>query len=115
MLVTMMYTHLPLCTKGRSPPGCPQLAGPPPRRQAWAARSSLPATPGSASVNLWQVDIVHRGQVSLKGVPQPVVVLMLVPLMLSGRTFPEALPGAKAQLMAGPKGLQLSVKLPSDP
>ena len=37
---------------------------------------------------------------------------MLVPLMLSGRTFPEALPGAKAQLMAGPRGLQLSVKAP---
>ena len=64
---------------------------------------------------VWQVDIVHRGHVSLKGVPQPVTVMMLAPLMLSGRTYPEGLPGAKAQLLAGPKGLQLSVRLPSDP
>ena len=62
-----------------------------------------------------QVDIVHRGQVSLKGVPQPVTVMLLVPLMLSGRTFPDALPGSKAKLVTEAKGLQCSVKLPPDP
>ena len=59
------------------------------------------------------VDVLHRGQISLKGVAQPVTVMMLVPLMLSGRTFPPTLPGAKAKLVTGPKGHQCSVKLPA--
>ena len=63
---------------------------------------------------IMQVDVVHRGQVSLKGVPRPVTAMMLVPVMLSGRRFPDILPGSKATLVAKPRGLQCSVKLPAD-
>ena len=59
------------------------------------------------------VDVLHRGQISLKGVAQPMTVMILVPLMLSGRTFSPLLPGSKARLVAGPKGHQCSVKLPA--
>ena len=57
--------------------------------------------------------MLHRGQVGLKGVPTPVTVMLLGPLMLSGRTFPPTLPGSKAKLVAGPRGHQCSVKLPA--
>ena len=42
-------------------------------------------------------------------------VMMLVPLMLSGRTYTATLPGAKAQLLVEPRGVQCSVKLPAEP
>ena len=57
--------------------------------------------------------MLHRGQISLKGVPNPVTVMLLSPLMLSGRAFPPTLPGSKATLVAGPQGHQCSVKLPA--
>ena len=56
------------------------------------------------------VDVVHQGHMALKGVAQPVSVLLLVPLMLSGRIFPPGLPGSKARLVGAPRGLQCSVK-----
>ena len=59
------------------------------------------------------VDVCHRGQVTLKGVPLPIVVMTLTPLILSGRMFPASLPGSsKSKLMAESKGLQCSVRLP---
>ena len=61
-----------------------------------------------------QVQLVHRGRVALRGVPEPVSVMMLIPLMLSGRTFPEDLPGGKAKLLSPGAGLQCSVKLPAE-
>ena len=57
---------------------------------------------------------MHRGRISLKGVPQPVTVMLLAPMMLSGRVYPDTLPGSKAKLMAGSRGLQCSIKLPAD-
>ena len=58
------------------------------------------------------VDVCHRGQVTLKGVPLPIVVMTLTPLILSGRMFPASLPGSsKAKLVAESKGLQCSVRL----
>ena len=63
----------------------------------------------------WQVDVVHRGRVKLKGVPQAITVMLLEPVMLSGRTFPHLLPGSKAALLSGSKGPQCTVRLPLAP
>ena len=53
----------------------------------------------------WQVDVVHRGQVKLKGVPQAITVMLLEPVMLSGRTFPSCSQGARLRCSVGPRGL----------
>ena len=66
-----------------------------------------------ADVRLLQVDVVHHGQLSLKGVLQPISVFMLIPSMLSGRMYPESLPGGKAKILSGPRGFQCSVTLPA--
>ena len=66
-----------------------------------------------ADVRLLQIDVVHHGQLSLKGVLQPISVFMLAPSILSGRTFPDTLPGGKAKLVSGPWGFQCSVTLPA--
>ena len=57
---------------------------------------------------------MHRGRISLKGIPQPVTVMMLAPMMLSGRIYPDTLPGSKAKLVAASRGLQCSIRLPTD-
>lgn len=61
-----------------------------------------------------QVDVIHAGKVSLKGVQQPLTIMMLAPTMLSGRAYPDTLPAGKAKLVAEGRGLQYSVKLPID-
>ena len=61
----------------------------------------------------FMVDVRHKGQISLKGLAQTVTAMSINPTMLSGRVFPEALPGNKAKLIGRPKGLRLRVKLPS--
>ena len=60
-----------------------------------------------------QVDVQHRGQVSLRGA-QTITVMSLNSTMLSGRVFPDALPSSKAKLIGRPKGLQCRVNLLED-
>ena len=59
------------------------------------------------------VDVRHRGLISFKGVAQMVTAMALSPTILSGRAFPDVLPGSKATLVGRTKGLQCRVKLPS--
>ena len=68
----------------------------------------------STRLHALQVDVLHIGQLSLKGVLQPMHVMTLAPLMLASRTFPQSLPGSKAKLVSAAQGLQCSVQLPAD-
>ena len=108
--VTMLYVHPAWAHKAWLLASiAPRMAG---RLASWYS-PDLTASEAGAAWCRWTG--VHRGQVSLKGVPQPVTVMMLVPLLLSGQTYPDALPGSKAKLVTEARGLKCSVKLPPDP